>query len=177
MSQRFTKEDLEKNGWRKGPNGEWIKNSIVAYDPNPKPVSDKVHSGNQNVTAGGEIFQQRGISSSSTLCPIFSESKTTDEEKLNKTEKRFLEILRRDVKQVWIGIQCVTLKLAHDCRYTPDFVSIDASGQMIFWEVKGGHIWEDSTIKTKTAARMFRWAKFVRAQLKKDKWTETEFKP
>lgn len=108
----------------------------------------------------------------------FVERPPCPESELNKTETKFLEErLKRDGTVRWIGIQSVTLTLAHRCRYTPDFVSIDDAGRMTFWEVKGGHIWEDSTIKTKTAARMFRWARFIRSQWKESKWIDTEFRP
>lgn len=100
---------------------------------------------------------------------------TTDEEKLNKTERRWLAVLRgRGYSQV--GVHTHTLKLAHDCRYTPDFFTVSGLG-MTCWEVKGAHIWEDSLIKIRTAARLFPFYQFVLVQWKDGQWTEKLIKP
>lgn len=88
---------------------------------------------------------------------------TTEEEKLNKLERAFLAYLRA-INPPYIGIQNVTLKLAHDCRFTPDFTYVDKNGLLWFVDVKGPHQWEDSLIKIKTAARMFTWAHFALAK-------------
>jgi hypothetical protein len=81
----------------------------------------------------------------------------TREERLNKTEREFLLRLRGGVYGAfsWIGIQSITLELANNCRYTPDFVTLMPGGDVRFWEVKGAHIWEDGWIKLKMAARLF----------------------
>lgn len=108
---------------------------------------------------------------------LITSKQSSDEEKLNKTERRFLDEQLRGIKKpAWIGIQAITLKIGMDCRYTPDFASIGENG-LTFWEIKGAHIWEDSTIKIKSAARLFPWATFIRAQWKNNQWTETEIKP
>jgi hypothetical protein len=97
------------------------------------------------------------------------------EEKLNKTEREFLARLRAGVygKMQWIGIFPITLKLAHDCRYTPDFATRMEAGDFRLWEVKGAHVWEDAIIKLKVAASMFPFWTFVKAQKKDGLWTET----
>ena len=64
---------------------------------------------------------------------------STDEAKLNKTERAFHEWLKRQ-GFLWIGVQNMTIKLAFDTRYTPDFVSydgIEGTARVTFWEVKG----------------------------------------
>ena len=106
----------------------------------------------------------------------FALAESTDEAHLNKTERSYLARLRANAEVQWVGIQNVTLKLGDDCRFTPDFCYI-IGGRMTFVDTKGGFIREDSIIKIKTAARMFRWAKFVVAQLNKCQWTEKEIKP
>jgi hypothetical protein len=88
---------------------------------------------------------------------------TTEEEKLNKLEKAFLAYLRA-INPPYIGIQNVTLKLAYDCRFTPDFTYVDKNGLLWFVDTKGPHQWEDSLIKIKTAARLFPWAHFALAK-------------
>ena len=103
----------------------------------------------------------------------FTLAPSKDEDKLNKTEKRYLARLRSDTDVEWIGIQSVTLKLGDDCRFTPDFCYIKKA-RMTFVDTKGGFVREDSTIKIKTAARMFPWASFVVAQLIKSQWTEKQ---
>lgn len=100
---------------------------------------------------------------------------TTDEEKLNKTEKDYLEYLRRMQPQ-WIGIQCITLKLGHDCRYTPDFWALDETGLRAI-DTKGKHVWEDSLIKLRTAARMYPFIHFVKATRDGLLWNHVPFKP
>ena len=93
---------------------------------------------------------------------------TTDEEKLNKTERAFLAHLRANPGEVgaWIGIQSVTLKLGDDCRYTPDFFCVGSSGA-VAWEVKG-FMRDDALVKLKTAARAFSWIKFILVKRDKD---------
>jgi hypothetical protein len=100
---------------------------------------------------------------------------STDESKLNQTEKRFLDILRgRNYSS--IRIHAFTLKLADDCRYTPDFSAI-VNGRLVFFEVKGGFMREDGWIKVKSAARQFREFDFVLAKYHRKEWTETEVRP
>lgn len=101
---------------------------------------------------------------------------TTDEEKLNKLERAWLRQLRVLFPADHIGIQSITLKLANDTRYTADFWTIDANGQLIFWETKG-FMRDDANVKIKVAARQFRWARFILVEKKKGEWIETPIKP
>jgi len=100
----------------------------------------------------------------------------TDEQRLNKTEKAYLAVLRSlGVKN--LGIQNITLKIADDCRFTPDFNYLAESGVMIFVDVKGFQR-EDAFIKIKVAARMF--PQFGFQIVKKDKnigWDVQAIKP
>lgn len=79
--------------------------------------------------------------------------------KLNKTERAYHEYLKT-LGDLWIGVQNVTLKLADDCRLTPDFAAIDHKGNMRLIDVKGFQR-EDALIKMKVAAREFPWARFI----------------
>lgn len=77
---------------------------------------------------------------------------------MNKTEQAYADLLeqeKRDGLIVWYGFECVTLKLADDCRYTPDFMVITAEGYVEFREVKGGFIRDDSKVKIRVAAEKF----------------------
>lgn len=99
----------------------------------------------------------------------------TDEKKLNKTEAARLAHLRA-LKLPAIGIQNHTLKLADDCRFTPDFNYIDENGVLTFEDVKGFQR-EDALLKIKFAARTFTHFRFL--IVKKDGrvgWEVTEVK-
>lgn len=74
---------------------------------------------------------------------------------MNKTEARYAEVLeaRRRAGEVReYAFELVTLKLGHDCRWTPDFVVILADGTLELHEVKGGFEREDALVKRKVAA-------------------------
>lgn len=101
---------------------------------------------------------------------------TTDEERLNRTEKLFLGKLRGSGEWEEVGVQSVTLKLGDDCRYTPDFHTF-REGRLVFWEVKG-FMREDALVKLKVAARKYRWAEFrVVRRMKGGVWEEKEVRP
>lgn len=102
--------------------------------------------------------------------------KSTNEEKLNKLEKDWLRQLRLLHPPERIGIQSITLKLANDTRYTPDFWTIDANGQLVFWETKG-FMRDDARVKIHVAARQFLWARFVLVHRRKGQWFENPIKP
>lgn len=104
---------------------------------------------------------------------------STDEAKLNKTERAFLQWLRALGEYRNIDCQAVTLKLGDDCRYTPDLTAIHcATGARAAFEVKG-FMRDDALVKLKVAARKFRWLfhfLLVRRE-KSGNWKITEVKP
>lgn len=76
---------------------------------------------------------------------------------MNKTEKRrAIELeakLRAGDIAVW-EYGKVTLKLADDTRYTPDFFIVENDGSVVFEEIKG--FWrDDALVKIKVAAEQF----------------------
>jgi len=75
----------------------------------------------------------------------------------NKTEAAYeahLEQLKHDGVIQWYSFEGITLKLANDTRYTPDFVVLLANGEMECHEVKS--IWrDDSKVKIKVASALF----------------------
>lgn len=99
---------------------------------------------------------------------------STDEAKLNKTERAYLNLLRAQ-GYPWIGVQNITLKLGDDCRYSPDFWTIGPNGELMAHEVKG-FFRDDAKVKLKVAARMFTWIRFILIQRKAGQWIETEVK-
>lgn len=97
----------------------------------------------------------------------------------NKTEREYgarLEARKRAGEIVSYAYEAVTLKLAFDCRYTPDYLVICSDGTVECHECKGGHVWDDARDKLKTAARLFPWFVFIRAQKKDGRWTVREVK-
>ena len=79
-----------------------------------------------------------------------------------------LEARKQAGEILWYGFEKITLKLAHDCRFTPDFAVMvqqkDATGAWREWlqlhEVKG-HLRDDARDKFVIAAEMFSWAEFL----------------
>lgn len=84
---------------------------------------------------------------------------STEVSKLNKTERAYHQYLVC-MNYQWLGVQNITLKLADDCRLTPDFAYLDKDGHLVMIDVKGFQR-EDALIKMKVAARMFPWIRFV----------------
>lgn len=126
---------------------------------------------------------QPNIAAGDTLMEVFgfkrvTVKETTDVDKLNKTERRFYEWVKRRDGFLWIGVQNVTLKLADDTRYTPDFIGVRPDG-VTAWEVKG-FMRDDAAVKLKIAARQFSWIDFVlvtETKGKKGEWELRDIKP
>jgi len=102
---------------------------------------------------------------------------------MNKTEEEYSGILDTrkaagEVIEWWF--ECVTLKLAKDCRYTPDFCVLLADQSIEFIDTKGsGPIDPKSLVKIKCAAEKFALYGFVIEQKQAKKhggqWKRTEF--
>jgi hypothetical protein len=69
-----------------------------------------------------------------------------------------------------------------------DFNAIGPNGELILWDVKAAwkckstgketvHVEDDSLVKLKTAARMYRWIRFVIVYRLKNGWHEKEVQP
>lgn len=82
---------------------------------------------------------------------------------MNKTEKEFADFLQKELDAHKIHsyqFEAVTLKLADNCRYTPDFFVHNLDGYMTFYEVKG--FWQDDArVKIKVASEKFPMFRFV----------------
>lgn len=105
---------------------------------------------------------------------------------MNKTEAAYAELLhQRFVGCEQLGaagvlmweFEAVTFKLAHDCRFTPDFMIWLADGSIEYVDTKGaGPVADDALVKIKTAAAKFSMYTFVIEQLtKSDGWQRREF--
>jgi hypothetical protein len=76
---------------------------------------------------------------------------------MNQLEKRRaveLEALKRSGVVAEWRYEKITLKLADDTRYTPDFWIVDSDGAVNFEETKG-HWRDDAKVKLKVAAEQF----------------------
>ena len=87
--------------------------------------------------------------------------------RLNKTETAFLEHLRAEADpRDSILSQALNLEIANGCRYRPDFVVVRPRGSadegvlIAAYEIKAAHIWDDSIVKLKVAARAYPWIEF-----------------
>lgn len=102
---------------------------------------------------------------------------STDEAKLNKTERARLAYLSRLSHVRHLHTQGLTLKLAHDCRLTPDFFYFDENEERFIAEDVKGFQREDALIKMKVAARMFPEFSFQIVFKNKSDWTIKPVKP
>lgn len=93
---------------------------------------------------------------------------------MNRTEAGYAERLGLDTNVVWFKFGAVTLKLADDCRYSPDFIVMLASGEIEMHEVKGFRR-EDAMVKIRVAASVFPF-RFVLVEREKGEWKFTEIK-
>lgn len=60
--------------------------------------------------------------------------------------------------------------------YTPDFLVVENSGEILMVDVKGGAGWEeDARVKIKTAARLFPQFRFVGMTWKRKTWQREDF--
>lgn len=83
---------------------------------------------------------------------------------MNKTEAEYAQMLeaRRVSGEIqWWAYEAMTLKLADNTRYTPDFLVMLADGALEVHETKGGFIREDGWLKLKVAAGMFPFRFFL----------------
>lgn len=96
---------------------------------------------------------------------------------LNKLEQSFKEYLGVNLGPlVPILDQCITLKIANGCRYTPDFIARGQMGRLGAYEVKG-FMRDDAAVKLKVAASLYPWIKFHLVSRKKGAWLIQEILP
>tara|TARA_Y100000310_G_scaffold3890_1_gene4779 strand:- start:342 stop:668 length:327 start_codon:yes stop_codon:yes gene_type:complete len=90
-------------------------------------------------------------------------------EGMNKTEAehaRHLEHLRMEQVILDWMYEKVTLKIAENTRYTPDFMVVTETG-IEFHEVKGAYVRDDAWVKYKVAKAAFPWFHWKLYQKKK----------
>ncbi len=96
--------------------------------------------------------------------------------KLEKARAIILEAMKRAGKIRSWRYEKVTLKLADDCRYTPDFCVVENDGGITMEETKG--YWrDDAKVKIRVAATQFPEFTFQGVQLAKGVWKLETFRP
>lgn len=93
---------------------------------------------------------------------------------MNGTEAEYLRQLgaNSDIERIYFNK--ITLKLADDTRYTPDFVCVHKDGAISAHEVKGGFVRDDAKVKFKVACEMYPLFRWVWAQKVKGVWAKEE---
>jgi hypothetical protein len=84
-----------------------------------------------------------------------------------------LELRRLAGEFSHVYFEQVTLKLAPDLRYTPDFAVYDDQGLLSFYETKG-HFRDDARVKIKMAAEIFPMHSFYLARKIRGCWDYEE---
>lgn len=92
---------------------------------------------------------------------------------MNKIEADWGEHLRLVKKVAWTRYEGLTLKLADDTRYTPDWPAMMQDGELRCYEVKGPFKREDAMVKLKVAASIYPF-RFFLVTRENDKWVEKE---
>jgi hypothetical protein len=88
---------------------------------------------------------------------------------LNKTEERYLTLLKR--QEGIILTQAIRVKIgAVRCWYLPDFAVIRPDGGITFHEVKGAKVWDDARVKFQAAVTLYPQFEWVWAQWKNNQW-------
>lgn len=96
---------------------------------------------------------------------------------MNRTESEYAMILesrKRAGEIVDYKFEAVTLKLAANTRYTPDFYVVFPD-RIELHEVKGGFWRDDARVKIKVAAAMYPEFQFIAALNKNRHWQFEEF--
>jgi len=93
---------------------------------------------------------------------------------MNQTERRYYDRFIRPA--LLVGelkkslYEAVTFKLGHNCRYTPDFLNVYPSGEIVIVEIKGGFIRDDAMVKFKSAADKYSFFSWRMMQFKNGVW-------
>jgi len=84
-----------------------------------------------------------------------------------------LDLRRRAGEFSHVYFEQITLKLAADLRYTPDFAVYTAAGLLVFYETKG-FFRDDARVKVKMAAEVFPMHTFYLARKFRGAWDYEE---
>jgi hypothetical protein len=97
---------------------------------------------------------------------------------MNKTEAKMAQELAIEQAAgaiLWWAFEGITLKLAHDCRLTPDFAVLHIDGSMEFRDTKG-FMEDDARAKLAVAADKFWMFRFTTYKPAKGDWEIKQIK-
>lgn len=166
------------------PFRDWTPAQVEAYNNRPKFGTPAYFDAlaKEELKFQAELAKPKGrplvdvlVDKKIELAKAIPNRVSTDEQGLNKLERRFLARLRT-LGYPYIGVQNLALKLANDTRYHPDFLVVDENGYLVCYETKG-FLRDDSYVKIKVAARQFPFMRFVLVYWKNQQWEEKEVKP
>ncbi len=141
----------------------------------PQTVSKSVIARNPHLFSNASSLTTP-FAQDASLSPKRPSSRKSVEERLNKTERRWLAVLRERGHHDAAPWR-VRLVLANSVTYVPDFYIPHTLGKPTFFEVKGAFQREKGEIKLRMAASQFPEFRFIKATWKSGRWTETEVKP
>lgn len=87
----------------------------------------------------------------------------------NKTELEFELRFKREHPSMTLLYESLKLRIDPTCWYLPDFFCPEL---MTFYEVKGGHLWDDAIVKFKAARAIHTYAHFEMWQCVKGSWRQ-----
>jgi hypothetical protein len=137
-----------------------------------RPASAMLPALRRNLAASGNT---KGVAAVDATARKLAPAAPRQPRGMNRWEREYgkwLDIRKAAGDVLWWGYERVTLKLADDCRYTPDFVVIYAAVILcrpLFVEVKGFKR-DDAMVKFRVAAEQNPWADFAMVKLTPDGW-------
>lgn len=104
---------------------------------------------------------------------------------MNKTERRYSEYLDSELRAqriLYWGYECMKVRLADECTWTPDFLVMDADGVITLVDTKAWWssskkvgVTDDSLVKMKVAAEAYPFFRVVMTWLNEGVWNERVF--
>lgn len=115
----------------------------------------------------GYTLEVAGIAPES---PVAAQKPARGAKQPNKTELAFRAFMAvKHLGTVELEFEAVKLRIGPNCYYTVDWSNFK-NPRPVFYEVKGGHIWDDSLVKFKAAKERHKWAAFELWQKKAGEW-------
>lgn len=109
---------------------------------------------------------------SDTLRAILGRKRKIREKKMNNTEREFSKVLEKAKVEGEIirwNFEELSLKIAPNTRYIPDFLAVLPNGRWQVFEIKG-HLEDDAAVKFKTAAEKYPEISFHMLRRTKGRW-------
>jgi hypothetical protein len=108
----------------------------------------------------------------SGLGALLAQGRKVSESGMNKTEEAFSRLLEEAKTKgeiiAW-HFEAITLKVAANTRYRPDFLAVLPDGHWQFFEIKG-YLRDDAAVKFKAAPEKFPECSFMMLRRKRGEW-------